>query len=118
MMMFKEHPDVQIPVWLLGLGFTDESWHHDACPKMVRTLLSWKDRTDIGESMLQSTLQLVVWVNFEEKERREVPDKWQVSLEINGEGVDWMPAGVYAGEDETVAIASVVRVLDGLRTIP
>jgi len=104
---FKEHPDVAIPSWLSRLGFTDQSWHNDAMPKMELTLA-----TGHRDNGLRFSLTLVVWVNYDDPGRREIGPKWMVEVTMDHQSTE--DGALYHGEDEEMARQTVIHYIASL----
>lgn len=55
---FKDFNEIELPEWLLALGFEDDSWDQDACARATAALVD--SRT------------IDVWIDFDDKSRREI----------------------------------------------
>jgi hypothetical protein len=74
---FPDFPAAAVPSLLLMPGWSDLSWHNDACPMFAH------DASGVG-----------VWVNYPDPDQRETPDRF-AAVRLSFEGGHWGydPAG-------------------------
>jgi hypothetical protein len=100
---FREQPDCAFPVELQRMGFTDQSWHNDACAKAGLFLREGDYEKDF----------VTVWCAEEKPEDREFPGSLRYMMDIVLEDDDHGSGEGFVLETDDIAkcveIASAAR---------
>ena len=92
---YAEFPDVQIPAPLIGGGWTDAAWHHDALPHSAHALA--------GGATLEA------WMNYPaETDRAKLGPRYLLQI-VRDEAGD--AAVLYHGDDLAALEAAVIAAL-------
>lgn len=89
---FKEYRAIMFPQWAIDLGFKDVSWHNDAMPHCTIELK--------GPEVTPLILEL--WVDYEDREQREVPSwpRYMAGLAWEEQRSEGFLVNIYHGEAE------------------
>jgi hypothetical protein len=102
-MMYRQHPTCEIPPFLQGEGWFDNSWRNDTC---ANSLFEFDEAT-------QEALR--VWVAEEKPADREYPDGPRYIVEHirkESEYLDGEALVLYSGEDAAAAEAAVRQFME------